>query len=449
MRLVVGVGERGTMARKPGPPAKLGRPCSNIANPTTFVERPVQRLCMLGSCAVLIFFDTGAWAAGPFRLIDGDRVVLIGSTLIEREQREGYWETALTRRFPTISFTVRNLGWSGDTVWGHARAGFGSTADGFRHLKEHVQALKPTVLVVAYGANESFDGAAGLERFVAGVGTLLDAATPEGARLVFVGPPRQEDLGRPLPDPTQHNKDVKRYSDAIAELAVKRGSTFVPLFQLIPDGAKTAPPTPLTDNGIHLTPWGYWRSARTLELGLGLGALGWRVELSADNRTRPVAEGTTLTNFGVGPLHFDATDDALPMPPAPVDGRPTWPAVSQPQRMLRISHLAPGDYTLRIDGKQMVRASAELWERGVTLDRGPELDQAERLRRAIVAKNELYFHRWRPQNDTYLYGFRRHEQGKNAAEIPRFDPLIARQEAEIARLHVPVRHTYELRAVKP
>jgi hypothetical protein len=73
--------------------------------------------------------------------------------------------------------------------------------------------------------------------------------------------------------------------------------------------------------------------------------------------------------------------------------------------------------------------------------------QADRLRQAIVAKNLLYFHRWRPQNDTYLFGFRKHEQGKNAVEIPQFDPLIAKQEEEIARLRVPVSHRYELKVM--
>ncbi len=43
---------------------------------------------------------------------------------------------------------------------------------------------------------------------------------------------------------------------------------------------------------------------------------------------------------------------------------------------------------------------------------------------AIVAKDELFFHRHRPQNETYLFLFRKHEQGRNAAEIPQFDPLI-------------------------
>src|SRR5262249_38018163 len=72
-------------------------------------------------------------AGGPFELADGDRVVLLGNTLIEREQRYGYWEAALAARFPRRAVQFRNLGWSGDTVFGEARAGFGSAADGFRN----------------------------------------------------------------------------------------------------------------------------------------------------------------------------------------------------------------------------------------------------------------------------------------------------------------------------
>src|SRR6516164_10153694 len=85
----------------------------------------------------------GARAAEPFSLKDGDRVVLLGSTLIEREQRYGYWEAALTSRWPDRNVTFRNLGWSGDTVWGESRAGFDSAAQGYKRLLEHTLALKP------------------------------------------------------------------------------------------------------------------------------------------------------------------------------------------------------------------------------------------------------------------------------------------------------------------
>jgi putative heme-binding domain-containing protein len=60
--------------------------------------------------------------------------------------------------------------------------------------------------------------------------------------------------------------------------------------------------------------------------------------------------------------------------------------------------------------------------------------KAEVLRSAIRKKNELFFHRWRPANWTYLFGFRKHEQGQNAVEIPRFEPLIEGWEKRIAKL---------------
>jgi hypothetical protein len=60
-------------------------------------------------------------------------------------------------------------------------------------------------------------------------------------------------------------------------------------------------------------------------------------------------------------------------------------------------------------------------------------NELDALRRTVVAKNQLFFHRWRPENETYLFGFRKHEQGKNAKEVAEFDPLVGKAEEEIAK----------------
>jgi glucose/arabinose dehydrogenase/lysophospholipase L1-like esterase len=60
--------------------------------------------------------------------------------------------------------------------------------------------------------------------------------------------------------------------------------------------------------------------------------------------------------------------------------------------------------------------------------------QAEPLRRAIVRKNEWFFYRSRPANMAYIFGFRKREQGRNAAEVLQFDGLIAAEEKRIAQL---------------
>jgi lysophospholipase L1-like esterase len=374
----------------------------------------VKTLCaLLVSCSLVGFAP--ARAAEPFSLRDGDRVVLVGSTLIEREQRYGYWETALTRRYPDKSILFRNLGWSGDTVFGDARAGFGTQADGFRQLKDHVLALKPTVIFVGYGTNESFEGKKGLPRFVKGLETLLDTFAPTKARIVLLSPLKQENLGPPLPDPTANNKNLRLYADTIRDVAKKRGHVFVDLYELL-----SKEKYPLTDNGIHLTAWGYWRSAYFLERALGLPEENRLIEFNSKGEVLNV-QGVRAKNRADNSRQIQVTADILPNPPPPKEG------------MRANSHWQG----------PLVKATGR---QSLSLDL--DLVQAEKLRQTIVAKNRLYFYRWRPENETYLFGFRKHEQGQNAREIPQFDPLIAEKEKEIAKLRIPVPHTYELKAEK-
>ena len=119
--------------------------------------------CLLGLLVPL----RPRWCAASrprFELNDGDRIVLVGDTLIERDQRYGYLEAMLTLRNPEKDLTFRNLGWSGDTVAGLSRAGFDPPEAGYRQLIEQVLAAKPTVLIVGYGMADSFDGEAGRPR---------------------------------------------------------------------------------------------------------------------------------------------------------------------------------------------------------------------------------------------------------------------------------------------
>jgi hypothetical protein len=55
----------------------------------------------------------------------------------------------------------------------------------------------------------------------------------------------------------------------------------------------------------------------------------------------------------------------------------------------------------------------------------------DKLRRAVLAKNELFFHQWRPQNETYLFGFRKHEQGNNAKDVKEFEKLVDKADQDI------------------
>src|SRR5882672_10498229 len=57
----------------------------------------------------------------------GDHVSLVGNTLAERMQHDGWLETYLHSRFPTHDLSIRNLGFSGDELTLRLRsANFGS-----------------------------------------------------------------------------------------------------------------------------------------------------------------------------------------------------------------------------------------------------------------------------------------------------------------------------------
>jgi lysophospholipase L1-like esterase len=394
--------------------------------------------CLLG----LLFSIAPPTARGApprFELHDGDRIVLVGDTLVERDQRYGYLETMLTLLSPDKNLTIRNLGWSGDTVAGLSRAGFDPPEAGYRQLIEQVLAAKPTVLIVGYGMADSFDGEAGRPRFVAGLNRFLDAVAVTGARVVLLSPIAHARQGESLPDPSPHNAMLERYTRSIAEVAQSRGAWFIDLFEpfRVREGQAA-----LTDDGIHLNEAGYRFLAGRIVRGLEPSMVREvpRVELNA-NAAADAASGPKLERVqgSAAGVRFRLRREALAAAGDEVD-RP----LIDSGLILKVAGLTAGRHVLRVDGRPVETRSAEEWARGVSIAVGPDRKQVERLRAAVNRKNLLFFHRWRPQNITYLFGFRKHEQGNNAVEIPRFDPLVAEQEREIARLRKPVAREYEL-----
>src|SRR6266705_3138592 len=177
----------------------------------------------------LVFWAPAALAqnTNAFELREGDRVVLLGDTLIEREQSYGYLEFLITTQYPERNVTFRNLGWSADTPLGVSRAGFEPRETGFERVKEQLAAIKPTVAVLGYGMASSFDGESGLARFSADLEKLMDtiqetSGSTNKVRFILMTPTPHEKLPPPLPDPAKHNQQLALYANAVRELAKKR-----------------------------------------------------------------------------------------------------------------------------------------------------------------------------------------------------------------------------------
>ena len=354
---------------------------------------------------------TGADSSVPLHLKDGDRIVLVGGTMIEREQRYGYWETALTLLHPELNLQFRNLGWSGDTVYGDSRAGFGTTADGYRLLKEQITAANPTVLLIAYGANEAFDGPAGLPRFKEGMRQFLHDLAPLSARVVLLAPMEQIHPATPV------NENIRAYTEQIKELALEERLGYRDLFAALRN-ATDAERKNWTDDGIHLNAEGY----------------------------RHLAPGFCSTFAGPKtmaqpPYNLEVKGIQLP---ALFDLKGAHLARST-EGFVTIDGLAPGKYQLILsenlatpNHERLVTATDAEWKEGKAIRFDFKNGQFDTVRKAVVAKNGQYFNRYRPENETYLFGFRKHEQGQNAAEVSEFDKLVAEAEEQIAELRKPI-----------
>lgn len=384
----------------------------------------------------------------PLEFTDGDRVILLGDGFIERDLFDGYLETVLTRQFPGQQIVFRNMGWTGDTVQIQMRP------LSFGDLESNVTHQRPTAIFVNYGMNDSFEGPDGLEQFRSGYERILDILSrkvlrsPPWPPIVVLSPIFHEDLGPPLPDPTEHNRALQSYVAELEDVAYRNRVRFVNLFDRLQDIKEAEPTPPLTDSGIHLTPYGYWRAA--LELG---GALEWSDEpwqvTIADSLEESSSSGAEILELtrSAEAIQFRLQDDRLPLPVPPqasTDSRP------QASRILTINGLAPGRYSLTVDGVAVATADERQWAAGVQLDRGPDFDQIEELRQTIVRKNQLFFFRWRPYNTEYIFGRRSERRGANvgnpqfAEEFREFDRLIEEAEAEIWTLSAPQPRTYRL-----
>jgi mono/diheme cytochrome c family protein/glucose/arabinose dehydrogenase len=223
----------------------------------------------------------------------GERIVLIGNGLAERDVYYGRIETELHLRFPGHQLFVRNMGQVGNTPgfrphpsrpsqWAfpgaekfhpdkttHHGKGIYPTPD------QWLTFLKADTIVAFFGYNESFDGKAGVANFEAEldawVGHTLSKAYNGTAapRVVLASPIAFEDQSklRDLPNGKTENENLALYTAAMERVAKKRGVTFVDLFTPTKAAYATAK-QPFTTSGFIPTDAGYAQLAPVLADGI-------------------------------------------------------------------------------------------------------------------------------------------------------------------------------------
>ncbi|WP_439581494.1 PVC-type heme-binding CxxCH protein [Dyadobacter bucti] len=208
-------------------------------------------------CAVHVWlvlaglYMTGCGGAQKIELKEGDRIAIVGNSLAERFQQDGWFETYLQAANPEGKLVVRNLGYSGDQVHYRPRA-----HKGFGGSDAHLAEVKANVIFSFFGYNESFEDKP--EEFRKQLTAWIDHVQTQKydsvhtPRIVMFSPIAHENLKTPnLPDGTENNRRLAAYTKVMEEVAAEKKTGFVDLFTATQKLYETSE-KPLTINGIHL-----------------------------------------------------------------------------------------------------------------------------------------------------------------------------------------------------
>jgi len=238
------------------------------------------RCFLTGLFASFVLLSNSSMNAGELKLKQRDHISIIGNTLPERMQHDGWLETLIHNRFPEKQLTIRNLAFSGDTLSIRLRsAGFGSP-------DEWLTNTKTDIVFAFFGFNESFNGSAGLDQFQKELDEFISHTLGQkyngvsAPQLVLISPIAHEQLDDPsLPDAKINNRNLKLYTAAMREIAVKREIPFVDLFSHSQEAYRQSD-KPLTINGVHLTSAGNQILAPKIDAALfgeRTETIGWPV----------------------------------------------------------------------------------------------------------------------------------------------------------------------------
>ena len=222
----------------------------------------------LGILTALSLIISSTAALAKFEFQKGDSVCLIGNSLPDRFNHDGWFEAVLQSELKGQEVRFRNLGFTGDTVKERPRN------SGFPSPENYLKICEADVIFAFFGYNESYKGEKGLESFMNDLSGMIDNYTklkPNGKsapRFVLFSPIAHEDLKSPnLPDGKSNNVRLEQYTTAIKAVADKKGVTFVDLFnptKALYSNSKKA----LTINGVHLNALGNRHVAEVIATGL-------------------------------------------------------------------------------------------------------------------------------------------------------------------------------------
>ncbi|MDQ2686491.1 MAG: SGNH/GDSL hydrolase family protein [Armatimonadota bacterium] len=364
-------------------------------------------LAAVGALFVLLPASAGAKPAdnrSAFPFHNGDRVVFLGDSITEQRLYTTYLETYLLTRFPGWKLKFRNAGWGGDTSYLRTR---GVPAD--QALRRDVLDLHPTVVTIDFSMNDGGYGGfnQGLyDQHMAGEKAIVQQLQAAGVRPVVLTASAVE-KNEPGDDMQGYNQTLEQFAAGDASVAAQAGVPFAdqlhPFIDAINRLRATDPKGRLSSDVVHPGKPGHLMMADFVLTGLNAPALVSSVTIDAHRGSVSNAQGTKITNVVRTPdggVTFKRLDDALVFP-IEAAARPVLQIVPVAQDinryMVQVTGLAPGDYTISVNGTAVTHCSASQLDDGVNLGYydSPLMAAGQEILKHVYAKNNAYFTLWR------------------------------------------------------
>lgn len=408
------------------------------------------------SLASLLFAFTAflAPAAEPpadFFFQPKDRVLFLGDSITEQYQYSNAIELYLTTRFPGADFFFLNAGIGGDTANG-----------GSNRFQSQVLDEKPTKVTINFGMNDGGYGKFNPQSnkvFLEKTALMLDMAKKAGVQVALLSPnavdPRNKSNG------VEYVETQKQFYAPLKDVAAKFGAPFVDQYaitraaqdKMLVDDPKAEKAKPYPD-GFHTAAPGGMLMAHAILTGLKAPALVSDVSLDAQSK-KVTGKNCTVSTVDGATLGFERTDNALPWP-VQKDWLPMLPYTNQLKDLnwygLQVANLKQGTYAIKIDGVEVAKYSSEDLAKGVNLGNltsGPIWDHADKVYKAIEAKNRIVHGRFRgvilAQIPEWLADIAKE---RKPIELEKRMVLIVEAQKAVNALAMPKKHKWEIIAVK-
>jgi lysophospholipase L1-like esterase len=334
-------------------------------------------------------------------LKDGDGIVFYGDSITHQRLFTQYLADYFYTRFPHMRLRLHNAGVSGSVAW-----------EALTRFDRDVAAYKPKYVVVLLGMNdgnhEPFNQAifttyrqdmTSIFQKIQGIGAMPIIMTPT----MFDARVRRAKRPHANPENTSlYNAVLAYYGAWLRELATEQGYGFVdvwgPLNNIVMERRKSDPKFTLVPDSVHPGPAGHMVMAMSIihDLGLPRQVSDIRISLGADPQHQVDAAGGKLSDLQrrSDGIEFNWQAECLPWvvpEEAQIGAQLTDLGYRVNQEALEVHGLAPGMYTLTIDGHEIGTYDSEELEHHIELQENaktPQYQQALAVANLNKQQNE-------------------------------------------------------------